>query len=267
MSKSDLHSLEKLAPASVLLSSHPSSKSYLWLFWALPLKEREQSKVNISLGGWRGGLVASCLRSPMGSFSFLRREMRRDLERERRSVVVPEWAVVHSEVSCSDWLLVSLAALWDLNIFLQKSFLPRRAPGICSSLKERRQREGGWTNIQPQLSQSCREREQQESFFFSQLGTTWCCMETLWGGHSLFGCLGGSAGDVAATLICSTGHLTLLPGHTRLWPAHTHPDRQTNQLSNGLELCIFTSSALFPAKVKGNNRIWFIFVDIKNPNC
>lgn len=71
----------------------------------------------------------------MGSFSFLRSEMRRDLERERRSVVVPEWAVVHSEVSCSDWLLVSLAALCDLNIFRQKSFLPSRAPGICSSLE------------------------------------------------------------------------------------------------------------------------------------
>lgn len=74
----------------------------------------------------------------MGSFSFLRSEMRRDLERERRSVVVPEWAVVHSEVSCSDWLLVSLAALCDLNIFLQKSFLPSRAPGICSSLQVQR---------------------------------------------------------------------------------------------------------------------------------
>lgn len=48
---------------------------------------------------------------PMGSLSFLRSDMRRDLERERRSVVVPEWAVVHSDVSCSDWLLVSLAAL------------------------------------------------------------------------------------------------------------------------------------------------------------
>jgi len=48
---------------------------------------------------------------PMGSLSFLRREIRRDRERERRSVVVPEWAVVHSDVSCSDWLLVSLAAL------------------------------------------------------------------------------------------------------------------------------------------------------------
>lgn len=79
----------------------------------------------------------------MGSFSFLRREMRRDLDRERRSVVVPEWAVVHSEVSCSDWLLVSLAALWDLNIFLQKSFLPSRAPGICSSLGGQRGRGGG----------------------------------------------------------------------------------------------------------------------------
>lgn len=74
---------------------------------------------------------------PIGSFSFLRSEMRRDLERERRSVVVPEWAVVHSDVSCSDWLLVSLAALCDLNIFLQKSFLPSSAPGICSSLPER----------------------------------------------------------------------------------------------------------------------------------
>lgn len=64
----------------------------------------------------------------------MRRE--RERERERRSVVVPEWAVVHSEVSCSDWLLVSLAALCDLNIFLQKSFRPSRAPGICSSLEE-----------------------------------------------------------------------------------------------------------------------------------
>lgn len=71
---------------------------------------------------------------PMGSLSFLRSEIRRERDRERRSVVVPEWAVVHSEVSCSDWLLVSLAALWDLNIFLQKSFLPKSAPGICSSL-------------------------------------------------------------------------------------------------------------------------------------
>ena len=71
----------------------------------------------------------------MGSFSFLRSEMRRDRDRERRSVVVPEWAVVHSDVSCSDWLLVSLAALCDLNIFLQKSFLPSRAPGSCSSLE------------------------------------------------------------------------------------------------------------------------------------
>lgn len=73
----------------------------------------------------------------MGSLSFLRSEIRRERDRERRSVVVPEWAVVHSEVSCSDWLLVSLAALWDLNIFLQKSFLPKRAPGICSSLIHR----------------------------------------------------------------------------------------------------------------------------------
>lgn len=36
------------------------------------------------------------------------------------------------------------------------------------------------------------------------------------GEHSLFGGLGGSTGDVAATLICSTGYLTLLPGHTQL---------------------------------------------------
>ena len=78
---------------------------------------------------------------PIGNFSFLRSEIRRDLERERRSVVVPEWAVVHSEVSCSDWLLVSLAALCDLNIFLQKSFLPSRAPGICSSLEVQREGE------------------------------------------------------------------------------------------------------------------------------
>lgn len=48
---------------------------------------------------------------PMGSLSFLRSEIRRERDRERRSVVVPEWAVVHSDVSCSDWLLVSLAAL------------------------------------------------------------------------------------------------------------------------------------------------------------
>lgn len=57
-------------------------------------------------------------------------------------------------------------------------------------------------------------------------------MEMLWGGHSLFGCLGGSAGDVAATLICSTGDLTLLPGHTRFWPARTHtytPNTQTER--------------------------------------
>lgn len=72
----------------------------------------------------------------------MRSEMRRDLDRERRSVVVPECAVVHSDVSCSDWLLVSLAALCDLNIFLQKSFLPRRAPGICSSLEGERKRQG-----------------------------------------------------------------------------------------------------------------------------
>lgn len=74
---------------------------------------------------------------PKGSLSFLRNEIRRERDRERRSVVVPEWAVVHSDVSCSDWLLVSLAALWDLNIFLQKSFLPKSAPGICSSLIDR----------------------------------------------------------------------------------------------------------------------------------
>lgn len=48
---------------------------------------------------------------PMGSLSFLRSEIRRERDRDRRSVVVPEWAVVHSDVSCSDWLLVSLAAL------------------------------------------------------------------------------------------------------------------------------------------------------------
>lgn len=53
----------------------------------------------------------SHLHTPIGSFSFLRSEMRRERERERRSMVVPEWAVVHSDVSCSDWLLVSLAAL------------------------------------------------------------------------------------------------------------------------------------------------------------
>lgn len=69
--------------------------------------------------------------------------MRRDRDRERRSVVVPEWAVVHSEVSCSDWLLVSLAALCDLNIFLQKSFRPSRAPGICSSLQVETETDGG----------------------------------------------------------------------------------------------------------------------------
>lgn len=72
---------------------------------------------------------------PMGSLSFFRREIRRERERERLSVVVPEWAVVHSDVSCSDWLLVSLAALCDLNIFRQKSLRPRLAPWICSSLE------------------------------------------------------------------------------------------------------------------------------------
>ena len=71
----------------------------------------------------------------MGSLSFFRREILRDRERARLSEVVPEWAVVHSEVSCSDWLLVSLAALWDLNILRQKSFRPRFPPCICSSLK------------------------------------------------------------------------------------------------------------------------------------
>lgn len=74
---------------------------------------------------------------PMGSLSFFRREIRRERERERLSVVVPEWAVVHSDVSCSDWLLVSLAALCDLNIFRQKSLRPRTAPWICSSLEEK----------------------------------------------------------------------------------------------------------------------------------
>lgn len=80
------------------------------------------------------GVTGCHIYTPMGSLSFLRSEIRLERERERRSVVVPEWAVVHSDVSCSDWLLVSLAALCDLNIFLQKSFLPKRAPGICSSL-------------------------------------------------------------------------------------------------------------------------------------
>lgn len=74
---------------------------------------------------------------PMGSLSFFRREIRRERERERLSVVVPEWAVVHSDVSCSDWLLVSLAALWDLNIFRQKSLRPRLAPWFCSSLEQK----------------------------------------------------------------------------------------------------------------------------------
>lgn len=76
---------------------------------------------------------------PMGSFSFFLREILRDRERARRSEVFPEWAVVHSEVSCSDWLLVSLAALWDLNILRQKSFRPRLPPCICSSLQRSRE--------------------------------------------------------------------------------------------------------------------------------
>ncbi|KAG8124675.1 hypothetical protein E2320_019896 [Naja naja] len=37
--------------------------------------------------------------------------IRLERERERLSVAIPECAVVHSEVSGSDWLLVSLAAL------------------------------------------------------------------------------------------------------------------------------------------------------------
>lgn len=74
----------------------------------------------------------------MGSFNFFLREILRDRERARRSEVFPEWAVVHSEVSCSDWLLVSLAALWDLNILRQKSFRPRLPPCICSSLQRSR---------------------------------------------------------------------------------------------------------------------------------
>lgn len=49
----------------------------------------------------------------------------------------------------------------------------------------------------------------------------------IWGEHSLFGGLGGSTGDVAATLICSTGYLTLLPGHTQLWPAYRHTHQHT----------------------------------------
>lgn len=81
---------------------------------------------------------------PMGSLSFFRREIRRERERERLSVVVPEWAVVHSDVSCSDWLLVSLAALCDLNIFRQKSLRPRTAPWFCSSLgkKKKKKKDG-----------------------------------------------------------------------------------------------------------------------------
>uniref|UniRef100_A0A2D4H567 Uncharacterized protein n=1 Tax=Micrurus corallinus TaxID=54390 RepID=A0A2D4H567_MICCO len=48
---------------------------------------------------------------PSGSLSFFLREIRLERERERLSVTIPECAVVHSEVSGSDWLLVSLAAL------------------------------------------------------------------------------------------------------------------------------------------------------------
>lgn len=82
---------------------------------------------------------------PMGSLSFFRREIRRERERERLSVVVPEWAVVHSDVSCSDWLLVSLAALCDLNIFRQKSLRPRTAPWFCSSLEKKKRKKEKWT--------------------------------------------------------------------------------------------------------------------------
>lgn len=159
--------------------------------------------------------------------------MRRDLDRERRSVVVPECAVVHSEVSCSDWLLVSLAALCDLNIFLQKSFLPRSAPGICSSLEKQEKQEGFvWYFLDVPIL----FRGEEAVLGWAekwQLGWTysrWCYMEGLPSGHSLFGCLGGSAGDVATTLICSTGHLTLVPGHTCLWPAHTHTHTPTDRV-------------------------------------
>lgn len=152
--------------------------------------------------------------------------MRRDLDRDRRSVVVPEWAVVHSEVSCSDWLLVSLAALWDLNIFLQKSFLPRRAPGICSSLQGKRTvyRQKGHPPEKKVMTKGGSNAK--DSTRSPTLGKdTMVGLDedgAIWGEHSLFGGLGGSTGDVAATLICSTGYLTLLPGHTQLWPAHRH---------------------------------------------